>query len=212
MCLIIHAREGHRIPDALIESAAACNPHGYGIMVYDEARFVRVVRGARTEIGELCAAYAELAGRECVIHLRRRTRGAVDEDNTHPFRIMDHLYVAHNGTVEVEHRVARRSDTWHLVNDRLRPLLTASPDLIHDDTFQSALGGWMGIHNSAVFMDGARGKTVIINRDQGTDLDGLWLSNTRWFEAEQFGLCRATERPRRRGKRTRFAWQLSRYV
>jgi hypothetical protein len=35
-------------------------------------------------------------------------------------------------------------------------------------------------------MDAATQKTVVINREQGFEIDGLWLSNLRWFDTSKF--------------------------
>ncbi|MGD0961647.1 MAG: hypothetical protein ABSB19_17695 [Methylomonas sp.] len=40
-------------------------------------------------------------------------------------------------------------------------------------------------------MDAEQRKTVIINRQFGVDYQGLWLSNTKWFDAASFGLAKS---------------------
>jgi predicted glutamine amidotransferase len=123
-----------------------------------------------------------------VIHLRLRTRGHVNATNTHPFRITDDVYMAHNGTLNISCRIPGRSDSWHMANDLLKPLLQRSPAILHNKTFQDYIAHKIGSHNRMVFMDADQQKTIIINQSLGTEFQGVWLSNTKWFDAAQFGL------------------------
>ncbi len=188
MCLLIHKSADAVIPAALLESAAGFNPHGFGLMAFDTEGRIVVHRRAHTVIDELQALAHDYRERECVIHLRYGTSGVVDQDNTHPIRITDGIHLAHNGTVNLARHVQERSDTWHLVNDYLRPVLSRRPELLHDSFFHDLVTAWCGPHNKFVFMDANTRSTVIINRDKGVERDGLWLSNTRWFDAAKLGL------------------------
>lgn len=185
MCLLIHKPRDAELPDALLDSAADYNPHGYGLMAFADGELV-VHRRANTRKSELFALYRELRDHECVIHLRYGTSGVVDMTNTHPVKITQGLYMAHNGTVNLEHHESERSDTWHLVNDYLRPVLSRRPELLYDSFFQNLVTNWCGPHNKFVFMDGANRRTVIVNRESGFEVEGFWLSNTRWFDASRF--------------------------
>lgn len=186
MCLLIHKPAHQDLPESLLESAAAFNPHGYGFMAFDAASGVSVTRRKNTRLSELHRIYERYRHSECVIHLRYGTSGQVTVSNTHPIRVTAGLYLAHNGTVNLNRSDAQKSDTWHLVNDYLRPVLSRRPALLHDRFFQESLLSWCGPHNKFVFMDARQNKTVIINREKGFEIDGLWLSNTRWFDASRY--------------------------
>ncbi len=186
MCLLIHKPKNAVLPEQLLDSAAAFNPHGYGFISYDNNGKLVIRRSATTSSRELHALYEEFHPQECVIHLRYGTSGLVDFENTHPIKITDDIYLAHNGTLNMPRHTQERSDTWHLVNDYLQPILRNRPQLLHDRFFQELVSSWCGPHNRFVFVDGAAQKTVIVNRDKGFELDGLWLSNTRWFDASRF--------------------------
>jgi hypothetical protein len=191
MCLIIHKPAGVNIPRRLLHSAAEHNRDGFGAMAFDGNGRLRVTRRHITLPWEFLSVYEDYARGECVLHLRRSTRGlATDPENTHPFEIAEHLYLAHNGTLAVDCRVPGRSDTWHLVHDHLRPVVARNPDVIYDAVFQTLLKGLAGPENKFVFMDASRRQTLILNREHGIELDGLWLSNSRWFDADRFGLVR----------------------
>ncbi len=188
MCLIIHKPKGVDVPLELLRSAIHYNPDGFGVMAFSGRQPLNVKRQKKACIASLYRAYRSVAEHECVIHLRLKTRGEVTVKNLHPFRVAPKVYMAHNGTLGVPCRIEGRSDSWHAANDYLAPVLQKDPGILHDQEFLGQLENWIGPDNRLVFMDAHRGKTVIVNRDKGIEFNGLWLSNTRWFDAARFGL------------------------
>jgi hypothetical protein len=195
MCLVIHKPRDAQIPEALLASAAAFNPDGFGILSFDRSRGIELRRRSRTNAAELLRLYRERQSFECVLHLRYRTRGAISLDNTQPLRIANDLYMVHNGTIDLNLHSPGRSDTRHLIEDYLRPILRRRPELIYDAAFERLIRAWTGDHNRFVFMDARRGSTVVINRESGVTWSGLWLSNARWFDATRFDGLRASTGP-----------------
>jgi len=186
MCLIIHKPAGAELPEELLASAVEFNPHGFGVMAYGPRHRPTVRRrasGGLTALTRLVACFAE---EECVLHLRYRTRGDIDLHNTQPLRVTSRIAMVHNGTVALEHHTPVRSDTWHLIADYLRPILSRRPQMLHEKSFQDLVRTWAGPHNRFVFLDGDTRRTVIINREAGLDVGDLWLSNSRWFDGSQF--------------------------
>jgi glutamine amidotransferase class II-like protein len=188
MCLIIHKPRGIKVPRELLQSAAEYNPHGFGFMAFAEPGSVRVTKHCVTSFPDLWRSYREYETEECVIHLRKRTRGSIEHDNTHPLLITEQLYLAHNGTLPIPCWIPGKSDTWHLVTNHLRPMLSSRPEAVHEWAFQTFLKAWIGPANKLVFMDARARSTVIIHKEQGVEFDGLWLSNRHWFEATRLGL------------------------
>jgi len=188
MCLIIHKPKHASINLELLQSASQFNPDGFGLMAFSGHQKINIVRSQATHFEELKRAYKHFAKSECVIHLRLRTRGHVNTTNTHPFRITGSIYMAHNGTLDISCRIPGRSDSWHMANDLLKPILQRSPTVLHNKSFQSYIAQKIGSHNRMVFMDADQQKTIIINQSLGTEYQGVWLSNTKWFDAAQFGL------------------------
>jgi predicted glutamine amidotransferase len=195
MCLIIYKPRHAEVPLDLLRSAAEHNPDGFGLMSFAGSNGVNVKRRRTTCFKALCRAYRRMVNQECVIHLRLRTQGDITAANTHPFRLTPDLYMAHNGTLDIACRVQGRSDSWHAANDYLGPILRNNPDLLYSQGFQKLLKAWIGPNNRFVFMDARRQKTVIVNREHGVEFRGLWLSNTRWFDAARFGLPRQGQVP-----------------
>lgn len=188
MCLIIHKPKHVKINVDLLHSASEHNPHGFGLMAFAGPQKINIIRSQHTRFDDLRRAYSHFAKYECVIHLRLRTRGHVNNTNTHPFKLTNSIYMAHNGTLEINCRVPGRSDSWHMANDLLSPLLVDNPRILHNKNFQSYVGEKIGANNRMVFMDAELQKTVIINESLGVEYQGAWLSNTKWFDSARFGL------------------------
>lgn len=190
MCLIIHKPKGVRVHLDLLHSASIFNPDGYGIMAFTSPQKISIYRHRHTNFDELRRTYLQFANYECVIHLRLRTSGKISNINTHPFRVTQSIYMAHNGTLDIHCRLPGRSDSWHIVNDYLTPLFQHKPKILHNEKFQQYMSTKIGPNNRLVFMDAQHRRTIIINRDLGVEYQGLWLSNTKWFDAASFGLCK----------------------
>lgn len=186
MCLIIHKPANQQLPEGLLESAIRYNPHGFGVMAFSNRAQPLVRRRSRSDLRELLKICATFHGQECVIHLRYATSGKQDLENAHPVKVTSGIYVAHNGTLNLNRHVQERSDTWHLVKDYLRPLLRNNPQLLYERFFQQMIESWCGPNNRFVFLDNRLQRTVIINRQLGFEVNGVWLSNTRWFDRSQF--------------------------
>ena len=195
MCLIIHKPPQARVPEELLASAAEFNPHGFGLMTFGADGRITLRRRSRTRLPELKRLCREYETAECVIHLRYRTRGTIELENTEPMRITNEICMVHNGTVALEPHSPNRSDTWHLINDYLRPILRNRPETLYERSFENLIRTWAGAHNRFAFMDARRRKTVILNREAGVPWDDLWLSNARWFDPTQFDWHRLWQGP-----------------
>lgn len=194
MCLVIHKPARSEIPDELLVSAAAFNPHGFGIMSFGPARGLAVQRRSRTRLADVRRLYRNHINHESVLHLRYRTRGSIDLENTQPLRVTRDIFLVHNGTLSLPHTHSAWSDTWHFIRDYLRPILRHRPDVLHEPSFQELIKCWAGQNNRFIFMDARHRKTVIINQEAGRQIDALWISNTRWFDASRFDWYR-NEKP-----------------
>lgn len=189
MCLIVHKPAESRIPQDLLEAALALNSDGWGLMGFSAEGRLLLERHAGTDAAKIRATVAAHPRADLVLHLRQRTRGCADGGNAHPFKVAEGLYLMHNGTLPMASRVAGRSDTWHLVNDLLRPLHGRHPGLLADRAFLSLLELSLRPDNKLVLLDEQRRRIAIINHAQGADFEGLWLSNTRWIDRRRLPLA-----------------------
>jgi predicted glutamine amidotransferase len=188
MCLIIHKPAGVAIPEELLSAAAAHNPDGWGLMGFDVSGHLLLEKHANVDVSELVNTEHTLRDAEYVLHLRRQTRGGSGIDNVHPFKVTDGIYLMHNGTLKIPPRVHGRSDTWHFVTELLRPLAQRHSGLLSDSAFLHILEFGLRADNKMALLDRHHRRIVIVNRQHGVELEGLWLSNTRWVDRNLFPL------------------------
>lgn len=180
MCLIVRKPAGVVWPLGVLRSAAKKNPDGIGWMYHDGAqlrvgRYVNPNRKAYKR--KLLDVAAALVDHEVVLHLRMATHGTVSPGNCHPFKVIDGLYMMHNGVLDGEKPEGVESDTVSFIRTKLRPLLERDRGLIYMGAFMGLLEEAVGTFNRLVFMDGS-GWIGHINYDQGLMYNGCWLSNT----------------------------------
>ncbi len=188
MCLIIHKPRGASIPDDLLRAALVHNADGLGLMGFERSGRSFVHKSATVSLDVLLDVERKYRDAEYALHLRRQTRGGSGEDNAHPFRVIEGVYLMHNGTLDLPARVPGRSDTWHFVHDVLRPLAMRHPGLLSDHGFARVLEFGLRAENKLVLLDRRLRRLVLINREHGAELDGLWLSSTRWIDRRLFPL------------------------
>lgn len=173
MCVIIASPEGKLPTDEVMERSMHDNPHGWGLMYFD-GETLNVSKGMKYEaIKPLLKA---VEGKAYALHLRWATHGPKVEDNCHPFRVSDGLYMMHNGVIDsVEISNPVRSDSFHFAL-KLRDM-GLTKDNINQQPIYNAIADMIGYGNKLVFMDSS-GDTHIINEDMGMWDNGIWHSNT----------------------------------
>lgn len=183
MCLIVHKPAGLRIPQDLLRAGARLNADGWGLMGHDTGGQRILERHSYLDVDALLEAEERYAHAEFALHLRRRTRGRVDLDNTHPFEIDEGVYLMHNGTLNFEEGDVGASDTRSFSELVLRPLSRRYPGLLVDREFLRLLELSMTPQNKAVLYDFRRRRFDLLNRAQGAEFEGLWLSSIKWIDS-----------------------------
>lgn len=197
MCLIIHKPRGVEIPADLLEAAVSLNRDGWGLMGFAPDGGLLVERHANVVLEDILATEKRYREAEYVLHLRKRTRGAADVDNAHPFKITNGIYMMHNGTIKLDTRVAGMSDSWHFVSEILRPLAQRRPGVLLDNAFHRLLEIALRPENKLALLDYPERRIILINQQYGAELDGLWLSSTRWIDRRLLPLA-TTPQPQER--------------
>lgn len=197
MCLIIHKPRGIQIPADLLEAAVSLNRDGWGLMGFSPEGHLLVERHARVELDEILASERKHRDSEYVLHLRKRTRGGADIDNAHPFKVTDGVYMMHNGTIKLDARVAGMSDSWHFASEILRPLAQRRSGVLLDNAFHRLLEIALRPENKLALLDHPTRRIILINQAHGAELDGLWLSSTRWIDRRLLPLS-TTPQPQER--------------
>lgn len=188
MCMLIqHSPKSHLTRD-MLSNFLDCNPDGFGFM-YGDGRKLHVIKlptPDRKEVFHLYDTY--IKGRAAVLHFRMRTHGDINDQNTHPYRVTDDVWMAHNGVLRTGNDAnPAMSDTWHLIEGWIRPLLVESPGLLYTRQFQEMLGAFIGSSNKLAFAD-RKGRIVVINSTAGIVHANTWFSNSYAWDPGRFGV------------------------
>ena len=191
MCLIIHKPVNVTIPEWILNSGLRKNPDGWGLLYRSAGQVVAVhglypsKRKARKALRR--ALLEDVGPRECLLHLRMATHGDVSRENTHPFRVRagaDDLWLMHNGILHGYgiSGLNGRSDTRDFLARIIEPLTSAyGAGILENPAVRTLIEDHAG-DNRLAFMDAERGP-IILNRAQGVEHAGLWLSNTYAWDA-----------------------------
>lgn len=193
MCLLLTRKGGSpELNEAWLKDFYKKNDDGFGFMYATDGHiFVDKSLGKVEEFIEKWRTY-EAMGIDFVAHLRMRTHGDVSIENCHPYQVLDgshgvEMWMMHNGVLSNGNdKDKSKSDTWHFIEDYMRPLLDpavgGNPDLIYSPEFKAILGSAVGGGNKLIFLDN-RGQLATINKAQGKVWNGMWLSNTYAWSA-----------------------------
>lgn len=193
MCLIVHKPAGARIGEDLLRAAMSLNRDGWGLMGFAPGGRLLLERHPEVNEDAVLDTVRRHEAAEFVLHLRQRTRGGIGPHNTHPIRVSTGLYLMHNGTLGIPSRVAGMSDSWHLVTDVLRPLAQRHRPLFLDNAFHALLEVGLRPENKLALLDQSSRRIVLLNRAHGAELEGLWLSSTRWVDRRLLPLANAPQ-------------------
>lgn len=183
MCLLITQPEGVSFSEEFLRGVYDYNSDGIGMMYADNnslwhAKFVP------TTFEQYLTFYKEhIEGRPCAWHSRLQTHGKTDLANAHPYEVISAeegypLYLMHNGILSTGNKAdITKSDTWHFIQNFLRPMLLKNPTFFMDPAFEVLIGDFIGRNNKFVLLD-AYGNQVTINEDEFVEYNGAKLSNT----------------------------------
>jgi hypothetical protein len=192
MCLLVtQSSSSPVLSDAWLENFYDYNSDGVGVMFSNNGDLV-IKKIIPKNAQEFIQFYrADIQGRDCAFHLRMRTHGAIDLLNCHPYEVLNRaehgidLWLMHNGILSTGNKANEKlSDTWHYINDYLKPMLAGNPDFAFHPAFKALVADHIGGSNKFVLMDN-EGRSVVINEDAGVYWAGLWLSNTYAWDASK---------------------------
>ena len=179
MCILIHQPKDYCFTAEHLADFYSKNPDGFGAIVnHEDERGVKVYKivGSLKDIEDLY--FSTIACYEAVIHFRMKTHGDIDMDNCHPYVVTDSMWMAHNGILSSGNsKDPKKSDTWHYIQDFLRPMLEQTPDALENPYIRGYIGVHIGASNKFGFMN-KDGKVHIVNKHSGVEYEGVWYSNT----------------------------------
>ena len=174
MCLIIDKPEGTSVPELWLSNAVKNNEDGWGIM-WAEGGKVRVEKGFREKGLKKWAG--KLTEKHALIHCRLATSGKKSVENCHPYPAGNGVWMMHNGIISIPSSNEDWSDTKHFVEYCVKPMLAKYPGMYGTPLFDGLLSYFVGNGNKLAFMDG-KGEVQIVNKRQGVEREGMWLSNS----------------------------------
>jgi hypothetical protein len=192
MCLLVtQTKSSPILSNEWLEDFYAYNSDGIGVMWANHGDLVIKKVLPKSADDFIHFYHSEIANKDCAFHLRMRTHGDIDLTNCHPYEVLtrsEHgidLWLMHNGILSTGNKADEsKSDTWHYINDYLRPMLSANPDFAFHPSFAEIVGEHIGSSNKFVLMDN-EGRQAVINQNAGVYWAGLWLSNTYAWTASK---------------------------
>jgi hypothetical protein len=108
-------------------------------------------------------------------------------ENCHPYPILPNkLALMHNGVLSTGNRNdVTKSDTWHFIEDYLKMVAEAAPQLFYEPNFLELLEKFIGYSNKFVFMND-EGRLAVVNEEAGTFHAEMWFSNTYAWSPSRF--------------------------
>jgi hypothetical protein len=171
------------------------NEDGIGVMWAADGKLhiEKLVPKSFKELKKFYRTYADK--KQCAVHFRMRTHGDIDLDNCHPYQVFGEddgypLWLMHNGVLHTGNAAdSSKSDTWHYINDIIKPALASRPEDFMSDWFQTLVEEHIGGSNKFVIMD-AHGNMRTFNYDSGVEWGDVWMSNTYAWDAGKAGLLK----------------------
>lgn len=190
MCLLfVKPATAEDLTAAQVEDFHRKNSDGYGVMyAKDNKLFICKAIGTAESWVEFYLKHQAIGkehGIDMAFHLRMRTHGDVNNENTHPYPVFGFeedsvmpVAMMHNGVLRTGNNAdPSKSDTWHYIRDYLHVLAKDNPKIIFTDAFRKICGEHIGQGNKFVLMNHL-GEMQIINKSAGKEFNGIWFSNT----------------------------------
>lgn len=181
MCIIVTKPQGSKVDLDTMKICGTNNDHGCGYAFHDGDK-IQVRKFLSTEglINSYKSVVQEKFDEEkvpAILHFRIATKGEVNRDNCHPFRITKKIVMAHNGTIRDIDMIDGATDSESFGKNYLSFL---TPDLLKQESALKLISSKIGTSKLA-FLD-ETGRITIVNQEKG-DLDtdtGIWYSNSSY--------------------------------
>lgn len=192
MCIAIMSQAGITVPKERLEQSFRINDDGAGFM-YAENNQLHIEKGFM-DFDSFYAAYKPHEEKPIAIHFRIKTYGDLNEENTHPFQVGQHLGMVHNGIINAVARPDKsKSDTYWFNQKILVPIYKRDSRFIFKEHFKELVKEYIG-WSKLVFLNN-KGHHTIVNEDKGVWDEGVWYSNTSYRAAKKQQQNRRTIAP-----------------
>ena len=171
MCLAIYKPKGKTLPKEYAESGFAFNKDGAGF-AYVKSGKLFIEKGLMT-FQDFWNAFEKVQEYEAIIHFRMATHGAIEQANTHPFRVAEFALI-HNGILDIKADEGK-TDTETFASYVLEPLIKRyGREILDDPSFDFLLSSAIEGSKFVLLSPNAH---YIINEAAGLWEDGIWYSN-----------------------------------
>lgn len=176
MCLIINKLPDQRLTTEFVNSVGGRNRDGWGIMWHNRRKQPVIKKGLN--LPDFFSAYEKIKHKHLFIHFRMRTQGQICLDNAHPYKVVEGVYMMHNGTFSgFSDKDGKKSDTALFVEQKIRPiLLDKGSAYAETDEFKEEVDKLAGAGNRLVFLD-RTGFNIIRPAIWSATLSGIQVSN-----------------------------------
>lgn len=195
MCQIIHKPKNYSLPFELLTSTCMVNSDGFGAMLFSGGKvYADKAYEGDNDPEKIAKVLETIHDEDAFLHFRFRTKGNVDAESCHPFKIYDdfdrEIYLMHNGTFS-DFGGADTVDSLEFGQKVVAPLYetflkSGERHPLTNPLFSLTVEKWAGVGNKVVLLDNM-GDYSIINRKSGEEYHDkendtkLWVSNTYSF-------------------------------
>ena len=177
MCIAIFKKANLVVSEDTLQQCYKSNSDGAGFM-YSDGESVIIEKGFFT-FKSFYEAYKVHESKQCLIHFRIKTHGAIGEENCHPFYINNQVGFIHNGIIGKHGNNPLVSDTRDFNRNILRPLVAKfGTEVLWSDEIKSLIETYIG-YSKLVFMD-VNNNWEIFNEDKGVWDSDVWYSNSSY--------------------------------
>lgn len=181
MCVLIQQPGGKSLDKETAKALWTRNPDGGGFSFLHDGQITTKKTMSWEKWWSLYRNYVtQFPEADFMLHMRIATHGVVDTRNVHPFRVDEHTVMGHNGIIPGALPCDTKDDRSDTKIFAQHILSFLDETWLDDDTMVDFIGDAIG-NSKLVFMTTnplLKEQTYIINSYKGTELDGMWFSNT----------------------------------
>ena len=178
MCIAILKPSDKTLDKNLLQVCANNNPDGCGFAYNDGDK---IIIKKFMDFKSFWKEYDKVQdNKTMIIHFRIATHGNVELANCHPFKLNNHMVLAHNGILHgYGSKTENLSDTRDFIDKVIGNIsykMWKNPSFIK--LVESAIGS-----SKFIILDN-KGKYYIVNESKGEWVNGVWFSNSSYKSRE----------------------------
>lgn len=175
MCLALYKPKDKILPKDYAAAAFEANDDGAGF-AYVKNEKTYISKGYM-DFDSFWSAFEKVQDYEAIVHFRFATTGAVETENTHPFKVSGGFALIHNGIINIE-AIKGKTDTETYAQLVLSPLIDKyGKEILKSPSFRFMIES--GIAGSKLVLL-SKDTHYIFNENRGVWDNGIWYSNSTY--------------------------------